>query len=79
LTSLEELGILLPLFDVPKLRRDITYQPNVKWLLNNITIQNGGNAKLGRVMILLKSIYNDRPPLIVDLILKGLEDDDIPA
>ena len=39
---------------VPKMRRDISNLSNVKWLMRNLSIQNGSSPNLAEALSLLK-------------------------
>jgi hypothetical protein len=45
--------------NVPSMRKDISSIHNVKWLMRNISIQNGSNPELSEALSLLKQTHRN--------------------
>jgi hypothetical protein len=45
--------------NVPSMRKDISSIHNVKWLMRNISIQNGSNPELSEALSLLKQAHRN--------------------
>lgn len=55
-----ELTELLSMLDVPSLRRDVSSEENLRWLLRNLEINNAGLPETARAMELIGKIIREK-------------------
>jgi hypothetical protein len=54
----ERLNELLATMNIPQMRRDISSEANLRWLVRNIAINNGGNPNIKEALVLIERLIN---------------------
>jgi hypothetical protein len=54
----ERLKELLATMNIPQMRRDISSEANLRWLVRNIAIKNGGNPNIKEALVLIERLIN---------------------